>query len=86
MQNDVNGCPRAGAVQFLNRGIAHLLMGINSDSGGPPFRRPSAFWWRMPDGRKLFVWLGDHYGTAYAYFEPKGWQHGQAKGATTTLR
>jgi hypothetical protein len=86
MQNDVNGCPRAGAIHFLNRGIRHLLMGINSDSGGPPFRRPSAFWWRMPDGRKLFVWLGDHYGTAYAFFESTRWQHGQAKGATTTLR
>jgi hypothetical protein len=70
MQNDVNGCPRAGAMLLLDRGIRHLLMGINPDSGGPPFRRPSAFWWKMPDGRRMFVWLGDHYGTAYSYFEP----------------
>lgn len=86
MQNDVNGMPRAGALLLLDRGIHQLLMGINADMGGPPFRRPSAFWWKMPDGRRMFVWLGDHYGTAYSYFEPKGWQHGQAKGATTTLR
>ncbi len=76
MQNDVNGFPRAGAIRLLDRGIHHLLMGINADSGGPPFRRPSAFWWRMPDGRRLFVWLGDHYGTAYSYFEAQNWIRG----------
>ena len=86
MQNDVNGFPRAGALLCLDRGIRHLMMGINADMGGPPFRRPSAFHWKMPDGRKMFVWLGDHYGTAYAFFEEQRWQHGQAKGATTTLR
>jgi len=85
MQNDVNGCPRAGAILLLDRGIRHLLMGINADSGGPPFQRPSAFWWKMPDGRRIFVWLGDHYGTAYSYFEPDGWQRGQAKAADATL-
>ena len=85
MQNDVNGCPRAGAMLLLDRGVRHLLMGINPDSGGPPFRRPSAFWWKMPDGRRIFVWLGDHYGTAYTYFEPVIWQRGQAKAADATL-
>jgi hypothetical protein len=76
MQNDVNGFPRAGAIRLLDRGISHLLMGINADSGGPPFRRPSAFWWRMPDRRRMFVWLGDHYGTAYSYFEARNWIRG----------
>src|SRR5574340_741524 len=42
MQNDVNGFPRAGAMALLDHGIHHLLMGINSDSGGPPFRRQTA--------------------------------------------
>ncbi|MBL8236524.1 MAG: hypothetical protein JNM66_03845 [Bryobacterales bacterium] len=86
MQNDVNGFPRAGALQLLDRGIRHLMMGINVDMGGTPFPRPTAFWWRMPDARRLFVWLGDHYGTAYSFFESKRWQRGQAKGATTELR
>lgn len=86
MQNDVNGFPRAGAMLCLDHGIRHLMMGINADMGGPPFRRPSAFHWKMPDGRKMFVWLGDHYGTAYSFFESERWQRGQAKGATTTLR
>jgi len=69
MQNDVNGCPRAGAMALLDRGIRRLLMGINADSGGPPFRRPDAFWWKLPDGRRLFVWLGEHYGSAMRYLE-----------------
>ncbi len=76
MQNDVNGFPRAGAMRLLDKNIRHLLMGINADSGGPPFRRPSAFWWKMPDGRRIFVWLGDHYGTAYSYFEATNWIRG----------
>lgn len=67
MQNDVNGFPRSGALHLLDKGIRHLLMGINADSGGPPFTRPSAFWWKMPDGRRLFVWLGEHYGKAMEY-------------------
>ena len=70
MQDDVNGFPRAGAMGLLDRGIHHLLMGINADSGGPPFRRPDAFWWKMPDGRRLFVWLGEHYGSVMNYLAP----------------
>lgn len=70
MQDDVNGFPRAGAKALLDRGISHLLMGINADSGGPPFRRPDAFWWKQPDGRRLFVWLGEHYGSVMNYLAP----------------
>jgi len=69
MQNDVNGFPRAGAMALLDHGISHFLMGLNADSGGPPFRRPSAFWWKMPDGRRLFVWHGEHYGSVMAYLQ-----------------
>ena len=70
MQNDVNGLPRAGAMALLDRGVRRLLMGINADSGGPPFKRPSAFWWKMPDNRRMFVWLGEHYGSAMNYLKP----------------
>lgn len=86
MQNDVNGLPRAGALRLLDKGIRHLLMGINADSGGPPFRRPSAFWWKMPDDRRLFVWLGDHYGTAYSFFQPSRWIRQQPRWAQTEYR
>src|ERR1035441_4623256 len=69
MQNDVNGMPRAGGVALLNHGIQHLITGSNDDSGGPPFPRPTSFWWRMPDGRRLFVWLGEHYGSVMRYLQ-----------------
>ena len=69
MQNDVNGFPRAGAMALLNHGVKHLLMGLNADSGGPPFTRPTAFWWKLPDGRRLFVWHGEHYGSVMKYLD-----------------
>jgi len=86
MQNDVNGFPRAGAMRLLDRGITRMIMGINADSGGPPFARPSAFYWEMPDHRKLFLYLGEHYGSGYSWFEPKTWQRGQARVGATSLR
>lgn len=76
IQNDVNGLPRAGAMALLDRGIQHLFMGINSDSGGPPFYRPSAFWWKMPDGRRLFVWLNHSYPAGFDFFETYEWRRG----------
>jgi hypothetical protein len=57
LQNDVNGFPRAGVGALLDRGITRLMMGVNEDSGGVPFRRPVAWWWKMPDGRKMFTYL-----------------------------
>ena len=59
VQNDVNGFPRAGARVLLDRGVRYLFSGINSDSGGPPLPRLSAFWWKQPDGRRLFAPLVD---------------------------
>lgn len=76
VQNDVNGFPRAGALALLDRGIRHLFMGINSDSGGPPFYRPSGFWWKMPDGRRLFVWLNHSYPAGFDFFETYEWRRG----------
>ncbi len=76
VQNDVNGFPRAGALALLDRGIRHLFMGINPDSGGPPFYRPGAFWWKMPDGRRLFVWLNHSYPAGFDFFEPEEWRRG----------
>ncbi len=84
VQNDVNGFPRAGAVALLDRGIDRLLMGINATLGGPPMDRPSAFWWKMPDGRRLFVWLGDHYTAGFYYFHPDTWRRGPVPESTDT--
>ncbi len=49
LQNDVNGFPRAGAMALLDRGIHYFFIGINPEFGGPPLKRPTALWWRMPD-------------------------------------
>jgi hypothetical protein len=76
VQNDVNGFPRAGALELLDRGIHRLFSGINEDSGGAPFSRPAAFWWKMPDGRRLFVYLNYSYPMGYWFFEPIEWRHG----------
>lgn len=84
IQNDVNGMPRAGAVVLLDRGVTRLFMGINAESGGPPQKRPSAFWWKMPDGRRMFVWLGDAYNEGYSYFEPDSWRRGPVPEASDT--
>jgi hypothetical protein len=84
IQNDVNGFPRAGARRLLDRGIHRLFMGINDDSGGAPFPRPAAFWWRQPDGRRLFVWLNAHYGSGFEFFEPDEWRRGPVPAAADT--
>jgi hypothetical protein len=76
VQNDVNGIPRAGIVRLLDRGVTRLSMGLNADCGGPPFPQPTAFWWKMPDGRRMFVWLGESYPAGYGYFEPGEWRRG----------
>jgi hypothetical protein len=84
VQDDVNGFPRAAALALLDRGIHHLFTGINEDSGGVPFPRPSAFWWKMPDGRRLFVWLNIGYGSGFDFFEPREWRRGPVPAAADT--
>jgi len=76
MQCDVNGFPRAGAMAFLDAGVDALWMGLNLDTGGSPVPQPSAFWWRMPDGRRLFVWNAIGYPDGYFLFEPEEWRRG----------
>jgi len=84
IQNDVNGFPRAGAMALLDRGIGHFMSGINEDSGGCPLPRPSAFWWKMPDGRRLFVYLNYSYPMGYWFFEPHEWRRGPVPRAADT--
>jgi alpha-mannosidase len=74
IQNDVNGFPRAAAMRLLDLGVRHAFVGINPYHGGPPFERPAAFWWRMPDGRRLFVYLAEHYGMGLGYFHEGEWR------------
>lgn len=76
VQNDVNGFPRAGAKALLDRGVRYLFMGINTDSGGTPLPRLTAFWWKQPDGRRLWVWISLSYGDGFYFFEPAEWRRG----------
>ncbi len=84
IQNDVNGFPRAGAVALLNRNVNNLWMGINPTNGQAPFEVPMAFWWRMPDDRRIFVWLGDTYPNGFYYFFPDSWRRGPVPESTDT--
>ena len=84
IQNDVNGMPRAAALALLDRGVRYLFTGINEDSGGVPFPRPSAFWWKMPDGRRMFVWLNIGYGSGFDFFETAEWRRGPVPRAADT--
>jgi len=84
MQSDVNGMPRAGVMAFMDRGAEFLWMSINSDTGGSPFPQPSAFWWRMPDGRRIFVWNSIAYNRGYYLFEEKEWRKGPVPKAEDT--
>ena len=84
LQDDVNGFPRAGAMELLDRGIHRLFTGINEDNGGAPFKRPSAFWWKMPDGRRLFVYLSFAYSAGHSFFDPVEWRRGPVPQAGDT--
>ncbi len=73
IQDDVNGMSRAGMTALADRGIRRLLMGINPTNGGPPFPAPTAFWWKLPDGRRIFVYVAAAYSQASDLFLPGGW-------------
>ncbi len=84
IQNDVNGFPRAGASALLKRNVNNLWMGINPTNGQTPFPVPMCFYWRMPDDRRLFVWLGDAYPNGFYYFFADSWRHGPVPESTDT--
>ena len=74
MQHDVNGFPRSAAIGLLDHGVKYLWTGINDHFGGAPFKVPHAFWWKMPDNRKIFVWLGFPYWEGYLFFSEEQWR------------
>ena len=84
IQNDVNGFPRAGANALLKRNVNNLWMGINATNGSAPFDVPMGFYWRMPDDRRIFVWLGDSYPNGFYYFFADSWRRGPVPESTDT--
>ena len=86
VQNDVNATTRATIMQLLNNGVKYLWTGINPVIGGAPSKRPAAFWWKMPDGRKIFVWLSEPYWSGYDLFAGKEYRYnGQTKAANACV-
>jgi hypothetical protein len=82
IQDDVNGMSRAGMTALANHGIRELMMGLNNTWGGPPFPAPKAFWWKLPDGRRVFVYLARSYGQADDLFMPGEWRVGDSPAAS----
>jgi len=63
MQNDVPGVAWCLVDYFSDSGVKYLSMGINNDRTPRPFKRPTAFWWESPSGKRLLAWRPDHYHT-----------------------
>ncbi|MBU9736190.1 glycoside hydrolase family 38 N-terminal domain-containing protein [Diplocloster agilis] len=81
MQNDVNGMPRAALMRALDQGMNALWIGPNTYNALPPCPTPSAFYWEMPDGRKMFVWLNSGYCDGYFLFN-ENWRIGPVPAAS----
>ncbi len=84
IQDDVNGFPRAGALKLLDRGVTHVLTGINGDRDDP-FPPPYPFWWKLPDGRRMFVYLAQQYGEGYGLLGQANWRIWDSAGAGNTF-
>ena len=82
IQDDVNGMSRAGLAALADHGIRRLLMGMNGANGGPPLPAPAAFWWKLPDSRRIFVCLADGYWQASGLFLPGEWRVGDSPSAS----
>jgi len=81
IQDDVNGASRAGMTVLADHGIRALMMGLDGFWGGPPFPMPKAFWWKLQDGRRIFVYLASGYAQADELFLPGEWRVGDSPAA-----
>ena len=86
VQNDVNGYPRAMVSGLMDKGIRYFWSGLNLHWGGIFHEPPYAFWWKMPDGRKAFVWLGMPYWEGYLFFDKSEWRYAQRAASNTQFR
>lgn len=64
MASDVNGQAWPIVDAFLDAGIEHFSMAINTHHGRALQKRPEGFRWTGPSGRELLAWNGMQYGYA----------------------
>lgn len=84
MQSDVTGMPRAGVLALMDKGAEFLWMSMNRVMAFSPMPQPCAFWWEMPDKRKIFVWNSITYPDGYYLFEKEEWRKGPLPAAADT--
>lgn len=75
MQIDINGMHTGGMEAAYDRGVKNFWIGPNFYLGVPPMPAPSAFWWKIAEGKKVFVWLNPAYNDGYQMFN-ENWRQG----------
>lgn len=62
MTADINGYSWGFAGVLLESGVENLLSCVHTHHGQyPVFEKQRPFYWVAPNGKKLFVWVGEHY-------------------------
>lgn len=76
IQIDVNGLPLGGAMKAAESGVEQVWMSPNSYMGFPLSPASQAFYWRLPDGKRLLVWQNDNYNNWEKLMFPEEWRRG----------
>ncbi|MGL5021271.1 MAG: hypothetical protein ACRC5R_04550 [Mycoplasmatales bacterium] len=70
MQADVNGFSIGYAEGLASIGVENYYACVHTHHGMfPDFKKHSAFKWKLPSGKELLIWNGEHYmmGNAFAF-------------------
>lgn len=60
--NDINGYARSWAEEASEFGIENLFFGLHTHHGFyPGNKKQYPFWWKLPNGKKSLVWIGEQY-------------------------